>query len=137
LDGLGGEAAVALADDEAPAGLQDPAHLLEHLERLVEVINAHDARDNVEGAVGEREFGVLVEVLGDVLGQLLVLRELKLIHPEPYDFTHSRWEILCPRIAKKSAKIIRSHRHSSIAFSMDAGPLGLHQREKKGRGTLG
>ncbi len=88
LDGLGGEAAVALADDESSAGLQDPAHLLEHLERLIEVVHAHDARDYVEGVVREGELRVFVEVLDYVLGQLLVLRKLKLVHSEPNEFAH-------------------------------------------------
>jgi hypothetical protein len=84
LDGLGGEAAVALAYDESPAGPEHPAHLLEHLERLIQVVHAHDARDYVEGVVGEGELRVLVEVLRHILRELLVLGKLKLVHPEPY-----------------------------------------------------
>ena len=67
LDGLGWEAAIALAYDETTTRPEHPAHFLEDLQRLVEIIDAHHARDDIEGIVWEWELGIFVQVLNDIL----------------------------------------------------------------------
>ena len=48
LDGLGGKAAVALANNEATTGPEHPPNLLENLKRLCKVVDAHHACNDVK-----------------------------------------------------------------------------------------
>ena len=94
LDGLRGETTVALAHDKAAAGLEDALNLLEDLERLVQIVNAHHARHDIERVIRERKLRIFVQILDYVFAELLVLLQLKLVHTQADPLTHSCWEIL-------------------------------------------
>mmetsp|Transcript_33503 Transcript_33503/g.107696 ORF Transcript_33503/g.107696 Transcript_33503/m.107696 type:complete len:275 (+) Transcript_33503:26-850(+) len=82
VDRLGGEAAVREGKHRCAARPEHAPDLLADLERLSEVVDAHDVGHHVEGIVLERKPRVNVEVLDDVLRDLAVPRELLLVHAQ-------------------------------------------------------
>ena len=96
-DGLGREAAVGERHHEATARPQHPRDLAEDLHRPHEVVHRDAAGDVVETGVGERQRGVDVEVVHDVLGQHRVGRELGGVHAQPDEAPGRRAEVRHPR----------------------------------------
>ena len=83
-DGFGEEAPVGEAHGRQPSRFENAVHFLENLQRLGQVVHADDVGDDVEGIVCERQRGIHVQVLDDVLCQHLVLLQLRIVQPQPH-----------------------------------------------------
>lgn len=84
-EGLRREAPIAHGNVARPPRPEHPRYLVEHLLRLVEVVDAHHARHRVEAIVRIWENRILVQVPHNVRREPLVLAELVLVHAEPHD----------------------------------------------------
>mmetsp|Transcript_11254 Transcript_11254/g.33981 ORF Transcript_11254/g.33981 Transcript_11254/m.33981 type:complete len:253 (+) Transcript_11254:165-923(+) len=82
VDRLRREAAVREREHGLAAGLEDARDFFANRERLRQIIDRHDVRDDVEGIIFKRQDRLLVQVLDHVRVDLAVLLELLLVHAE-------------------------------------------------------
>jgi hypothetical protein len=79
---LGRKTSIRERTDERPSWAYHPGHVSEHLYGSCEVVNGNAAHHSVERLVGERQPGLVVEVMDDRDTCREVRVELVGVHPE-------------------------------------------------------
>lgn len=82
VDDLCGKAAIRKGHDSTTARTQDAAHLLEHLQRLSEIVDRDNVGNDIEGVVFEWEGRVYIQIANDATRGQGIGVELLLVHAD-------------------------------------------------------
>jgi hypothetical protein len=89
---LGRKTSIALRYNHLPTRFEHTMHLLQHLNRMNQIINRYDTRHHIKRFIGVQELWLNVQILRNVIGQLIIRLEFQGIHPRSTDPLHYLWK---------------------------------------------